>query len=125
MGFEIRPDVCCYRKISRRVGPSGTWHLDDVFVRISGKRTYLWRAVDNEGEVLEVLAQSRRNKRAALKLMRKQLKKQGCNPDAIVTDKLCSYSAALRELGLELRQLAGFNHMNVTSHRIGESRFIY
>ncbi len=55
---------------SRRVRPSGTWHLDEVFVRIGGKRTYLWRAVDNEGEVLEVLAQSRRNKRAAHKLMR-------------------------------------------------------
>ena len=59
---------------SRRVQPSSTWHLDEVFVRIGGKRTYLWRAVDDEGEVLEVLAQSRRNKRAALKLMRKLLK---------------------------------------------------
>ena len=47
---------------SRRFQPSGTWHLEEVFVRISGKRTYLWRAVDDEGEVLEVLAQSRRNK---------------------------------------------------------------
>ena len=54
---------------SCRVQPSGTWHLDEVFVRIGGKRTYLWRAVEDEGEVLEVLAQSRRNKRAALKLM--------------------------------------------------------
>ena len=59
-----------------RPRPSGTWHLDEVFVRIGGKRTYLWRAVDDEGEVLEVLAQSRRNKRAALKLMRKLLKKR-------------------------------------------------
>ena len=62
---------------SRRVQPSGTWHLDEVFVRIGGKQTYLWRAVDDEGEVLDVLAQSRRNKRAALKLMPKLLKKQG------------------------------------------------
>jgi len=54
---------------SRRVQPSGTWHLDEVFVRIAGRRTYLWRAVDDEGDVLEVLAQSRRNKHAALKLM--------------------------------------------------------
>jgi len=76
----------------RRVQPSGTWHLDEVFVRICGKRTYLWRAVDDEGELLEVLAQSRRNKRAALKLMRKLLKKQGYIPDEIVTDKLESYS---------------------------------
>lgn len=94
---------------SRRVQPSGTWHLDEVFVRIRGKRVYLWRAVDDEGEVLEVLAQSRRNKRAALKFMRKLLKKQGYVPDRIVTDKLGSYSAALRELGL--------NHLHVTGGR--------
>ena len=85
---------------SRRVQSSGTWHLDEVFVRIGGKRSYLWRAVDDEGEVLEVLAQSRRNKRAALKLMRKLLKKQRYIPDKIVTYKLGSYSAALREFGL-------------------------
>ena len=95
---------------SRRVQPSGTWHLDEVFVRIAGKRTYLWRAVDDEGEVLEVLAQSRRNKRAALKLMRKLLKKQGYIPDEIVTDKLGSYSAALRDLGLV--------HLHVTGGRL-------
>ena len=59
----------------------GTWHLDEVFVRIAGKWTYLWRAVDDEGEVLEVLAQSRRNKRAAVKLVRTLLKKQGYIPD--------------------------------------------
>ena len=93
-----------------RPRPSGTWHLDEVFVRIGGKRTYLWRAVDDEGEVLEVLAQSRRNKRAALKLMRKLLKKQGYIPNAIVTDKLGSYAAALRELGLE--------HLHVTGGRL-------
>mgnify|MGYP001564654787 FL=1 len=95
---------------SRRAQPSGTWHLDEVFVRIGGKRTSLWRAVDDEGEVLEVLAQSRRNKRAALKLMRKLLKNLGCVPEKIVTDKLGSYSAALRELGLE--------HLHVTGDRL-------
>ena len=95
---------------SRRVRSSGTWHLDEVFVRIGGKRTYLWRAVDDEGEVLEVLAQSHRNKRAALKLMRKLLKKQGYVPDEIVTDKLGSYAAALRELGL--------SHLHVTGGRL-------
>jgi len=95
---------------SDRPRPSATWHLDEVFVRIGGRRTYLWRAVDDEGEVLEVLAQLRRNKRAALKLMRKLLKKQGYIPDAIVTDKLGSYAAALRELGLE--------HLHVTSGRL-------
>jgi len=61
---------------------------------------YLWRAVDDEGEVLDILVQSRRNKHAALKLMRKLLKKQGFVPDTVVTDKLPSYGAALRELNL-------------------------
>ena len=76
------------------------WHLDEVFVSINGKRMYLWRAVDCEGEVLDILVQSRRTKKAALKLMRKLLKKQGFVPDAFVTDKLPSYGAALKDLGL-------------------------
>jgi putative transposase len=76
------------------------WHLDEVFVSINGKRMYLWRAVDCEGEVLDILVQSRRNKKAALKLMRKLLKKKGFVPDAFVTDKLPSYGAALKDMGL-------------------------
>ena len=76
------------------------WHLDEVFVTINGKRMYLWRAVDCEGEVLDILVQSRRNKKAALRLMRKLLMKQGFVPDTIVTDKLPSYGAALKDLGL-------------------------
>jgi transposase-like protein len=92
------------QKIDRkRPRPSGQRHLDEVFVSINGKRMYLWRAVDDEGEVLEVLVQSRRNKKAALKLMRKLLKKQGFIPSAIVTDRLPSYGAALRELELSRR----------------------
>jgi transposase-like protein len=83
-----------------RPRPDGRWHLDEVFVSINGKRMYLWRAVDSEGEVLDILVQSRRNKKAALTLMRKLLKKQGFVPDAFVTDKLPSYGAALKELGL-------------------------
>ena len=83
-----------------RPRPTGRWHLDEVFVSINGKRMYLWRAVDSEGEVLDILVQSRRNKKAALKLMRKLLKKQGFVPDAFVTDKLPSYGAALKDLGL-------------------------
>jgi len=104
---------------SRRVQPSGTWHLDEVFVRIGGKRTYLWRAVDDEGEVLEVLAQSRRNERAALKLMRKLLKKQGYIPGEIVTDKRASYSAALRDLGLIQLHVTGgrLNNRAEVSHQ--------
>ena len=84
----------------RRLRPNCWWHLDEVFVSINGKRMYLWRAVDDEGEVLDVLVQSSRNKKAALKLVRKLLKKQGFLPSIIVTDKLPSYGAALRDLGL-------------------------
>jgi len=82
----------------RRPRPNSQWHLDEVFVSINGRWMYLWRAVDDEGEVLEVLVQSRRNKKAALKLMRKLLKKQGFAPDIVVTDKLRSYSAAFSKL---------------------------
>ncbi len=69
-------------------------------MNIGGKQMYLWRAVDGEGEVLDVLVQKRRNKRAALKLMRKLLRNQGVRPFKIVTDKLKSYGAALRDLRL-------------------------
>lgn len=84
-----------------RTHSDGRWHLDEMFVSINGKRMYLWRAVDSEGEVLDILVQSRRNKKAALKLMRKLLKKQGYVPCEVVTDKLPSYGAALRDLGMQ------------------------
>ena len=83
-----------------RPQPDARRHLDEVFVSIAGKRMYLWRAVDGEGEVLDILVQSRRNKKAALKLMRRLLKKEGFVQDAVVTDKLPSYGAALKDLGL-------------------------
>lgn len=83
------------------------WHLDEMVVRIGGKRMYMWRAVDKEGEVLDMLVQKRRNKAAALKLLRKLLKNQGHPPDAIVTDGLASYRAALRELGCLKRHKPG------------------
>ena len=67
---------------------------------IAGKRMYLWRAVDSEGEVLDILVQSRRNKKATLKLMRRVSKKQGFVPDTFIKDKLPSYGAALKDLGL-------------------------
>ena len=89
------------RRLRRgRPRPSGRWHLDEVFVSINGRQLYVWRAVDSEGEVLDVLVQPRR----ALKLMRKLLKKQGIAPATIVTDKLGSYSFALRELGVSRRR---------------------
>jgi len=71
-----------------------------MVVRIDGKRMFMWRAVDSEGEVLDVLVQKRRNKAAALKLLRKLLKKQGFKPGRIVTDGLASYKAAMRGAGL-------------------------
>jgi len=74
-----------------------------MFVSIDGKPMYLWRAIDQNGEVLDILVQAKRDKRAALKLMRGLLKKQGLAPRTIVTDKLRSYAAAFRDLGLTAR----------------------
>ncbi|KAA0585143.1 transposase-like protein [Azospirillum lipoferum] len=83
-----------------RPKPSPRWHLDEMVIRVSGQLMYLWRAVDDEGEVLEVLVQRRRDKAAALRLMRKLLKTYGFAPIRVTTDKLRSYRAAFREIGL-------------------------
>jgi transposase-like protein len=91
----------------RRPKPHSTWHLDEVFSTIDGRLVYLWRAVDAEGEVLDVLVQSKRDKRAALKLMRKLLKKMRFVPDKFVTDDLRSYGAAARDLGISRRHERG------------------
>ena len=91
----------------RRPRPTGRWHIDEMVVTIANKRFWLWRAVDSEGEVLDLLVQSRRNTAAAVRLMRKLLRKQGLAPEAIVTDKLRSYGAAIRELGLSARHEQG------------------
>ena len=91
----------------RRSPPTGRWHLDEMVVKISGQRMYLWRAVDDEGEVLDVLVQKRRNKVAALKLLRRLLKNQGIHPEVIVTDGLASYPAAMRILGCKDRHHPG------------------
>src|ERR1700682_5336835 len=85
----------------RRPKRHTTWHLDEVYLKIDGRLVYLLRAVDAEGEVLDVLVQAKRNKRAALKLMRKLLKKYGFVPDRLITDDLRSYGAAARDLGIE------------------------
>ena len=84
----------------RRGPPTGRWHLDEMVVKIAGRRMYLWRAVDDEGEVLDVLVQKRRNKHAALKLFRRLLKNVGVRPETVTTDKLASYRAAAKILGL-------------------------
>jgi transposase-like protein len=85
---------------ARRPRPSDQWQLDEMVVSIGCNRQWLWQAVDSEGEVLDLLVQSRRDKKAALRLMRKLLRKQGFVPTVLVTDKLRSYGAARRDLGL-------------------------
>src|ERR687885_2712181 len=101
----------------RRLRPraSDTWHLDEMVVSIQGRRMYLWRAVDSEGEILDLLVQPKRDEAAALKLMRKLLKKQGYAPSLLVTDKLGSYGAARRELGLSARHEQGLRKNNRAS----------
>jgi putative transposase len=91
----------------RRPKPHTTWHLDEAYLKIDGRLVYLWRAVDSEGEVLDVLVQTKRNKAAALKLMRKLLKKYGFAPDELVTDDLRSYMAAAHDLGMAHRHRRG------------------
>src|SRR5260370_5440711 len=92
--------------------PTGRWHMDEMVVKIAGKRHWLWRAVDSEGEILDLLVQSRRDTAAAVRLMRKLIKKQGFAPEEIVTDKLRSYSAAIRQLGLSPRHEQGQRQNN-------------
>ncbi len=86
---------------SRSENPSPIWHLDEVYTKINGKMVYLWRAVDDEGTVLDIVVQRRRNTKAAMRLLRKLLRNQGIKPKQIVTDRLGSYGAALKLLGLE------------------------
>jgi transposase-like protein len=92
--------VIARRLRARRPKPHGRWHLDEMVVRIGAKQMNLWRAVDAEGEVLDVLLQAKRDSKAARRLMRRLLKKQGMAPDEWVTDKNPAYGAALRELRL-------------------------
>jgi transposase-like protein len=87
----------------RRHRPTARWHLDEMAVIIGGQQFWLWRAVDDKGEVLDLLAQWRRDKHAAEKLRRKLFKKQGFAPDVLVRDKLPSYGAAKAQMGLSAR----------------------
>ena len=104
----------------RRPQPSKRWHLDEMVVRIASRRMYLWRAVDDEGEILDMLVQRRRDTRAALRLMRKLLKKQGFTPKLLVTDKLRSYSSACRHLRLTCPHEQGLrkNNRAENSHQV-------
>ncbi len=113
------------RRLRRsRPRPSDRWHLDEMVVRIAGKRMYLWRAVDHEGEVLDMLVQRRRDKRAALRLMRKLLRKQGFVPKFLTTDKLGSYGSAFRHLRLTCPHEQGLraNNRAENSHQVVRRR---
>ena len=94
------------------------WHLDEVFIRINGETYYLWRAVDHEGEVLEAYVTKRRDRKAALRFLRKVMKRYG-RPEIIVTDKLRSYRAAMKVIGNETRQVTGrwLNNRAENSHQ--------
>jgi putative transposase len=107
-----------------RPRPADTWHLDEMVVSIRGRRMYLWRAVDNEGEILDLLVQPKRDKAAALRLMRKLLRKQGYAPRVLVTDRLRSYAAARRHLGLCARHEQGLrkNNRAENSHQVVRRR---
>ena len=120
---KFRPVIA--RRLRRhRLRPSNRWHLDEMVVRIAGKQMYLWRAVDHEGEVLDMPVQRRRDCQAALRLMRKLLKKQGFAPKLLVTDKLRSYASAFRRLGLTCRHEQGLrmNNRAENSHQVVRRR---
>lgn len=103
----------------RRAHTGDKWHLDEVFLTINRKRSYLWRAVDQHGNVLDILVQSKRNKKAAKKFFRKLLKGLHYVPRVIITDKLASYAAAKKEImpSVEHRQHKGLNNRAENSHQ--------
>jgi putative transposase len=110
-----------YANQLRRRGPrpGDKWHLDEVFLTINGERHYLWRAVDQDGHVLDILVQRRRNKKAAKKFFRKLLKGLTYVPRVLITDKLTSYGAAKREVlpSVEHRQHRYLNNCAENSHQ--------
>ena len=101
-----------------RFGSLWQWHLDEMFVKIRGEAYYLWRAVDHEGEVLEAYVTKSRDRHAALRFLRKAMKRYG-EPEVIVTDCLGSYHAALKIIGMEYRQQTGrwLNNRIENSHQ--------
>jgi putative transposase len=108
------------KQIRRRIpAPGDKWHLDEVAISIAGRKHWLWRAVDQHGVVLDILVQSRRNAKAAKRLLRKLLKKQGMAPRVMITDKLASYAAAKRTVmpSVEHRQHKGLNSWAENSHQ--------
>jgi putative transposase len=106
------------RRVHHRQFSLWRWNLDEIFVRINGKIHYLWRAVDHEGEVLEVFVTKRRDRKAALRFLKRAMKRYG-RPRAIVTDRLRSYGAAMRVVGNSERQVCGrwLNNRAENSHQ--------
>ena len=106
------------RRVDRRDWSNWRWHLDEVFVRINGEMHYLWGALDHEGEVLEVFATKHRDRRAALRFLKRAMKRYG-GPRAIVTDRLRSYAAAMKVMGVEDSQICGqwLNNRAENSHQ--------
>ena len=111
--------ACANQLRHRRPRPGDKWHLDEVFLTIHGERHYLWRAVDQEGNILDILVQRRRDKKAAKKFFRKLLKGLTYVPRVIVTDQLQSYDAAKREMlpSVEHRQHRYLNNRAENSHQ--------
>jgi putative transposase len=103
----------------RRPQAGDKWHLDEVFIKVNGERQYLWRAVDQDGNVLDILVQSRRDAKAAKRFMARLMKKQCSVPRVLVTDKLKSYGVAHRELmpSVEHRAHKGLNNRAENSHQ--------
>jgi putative transposase len=103
----------------RQPRPGDKWHLDEVFIKINGEQKYLWRAVDLDGMVLDILVQNRRDTAAARRFFRRLLKNTGAVPRVIVTDKLRSYGAAHREVmpSVEHRQSKYLNNQAENSHQ--------
>ena len=97
---SLRPDVCGGDREEAdprlRFFSNWRWHLDEAFVKINGELYYLWCAIDHEGEVLEVIATKRRDRKAALNLLPRRLMKRYGKPQSVITDRLCSYGAAMR-----------------------------
>ena len=117
-GPMFAAEVRKIRSASMRGSLQWRWHLDEVFVRINGETHYLWRAVDHEGEVLETFVTKRRDRKAALRFLKKAMKRYG-NPLEIVTDCLRSYRAAMKEIGNEALQTTGrwLNNRAENSHQ--------
>lgn len=116
-GIKFGPDYA--RRLHRKLpSANDTWHLDEILISISGKKPYLWRAVDQDGYVLDEIIQTRRNTKAAKRLLMRLLKQQGLPPKRMITDKLRSYGAAKRQImpSVEHRSHKGLNNRAENSH---------